>query len=134
MAGLIFVAVFLLFIILVSRSGTKSVRAFDRVSTKGVYARGLILSANAYSTGVSFGGRRFEKRSVVLDVEVPGQQPYVINVDLLIPRGLVRAVPGDALDLRVDPSNPTNIAVLGPGGFTGPWLRTLGYYAPNPWS
>jgi hypothetical protein len=54
-----------------------------------------------------------------------------VNVNLLIPRGLVRAIPGDALDLRVDPSNPQSIAVLGPGGFTGPWLRTLGYYSPT---
>jgi len=89
-----------------------------------VFARGLVLSANASSRGVRQSGQSYELRRAVVDVEIPGREPYVVEVTLRFPRGLVRAAPGDALDLSVDSGDPRSMVVLGPGGFTGPWLRT----------
>lgn len=141
MGGLVFLIIFVaivVFSLVSSRKTLQPARDFDRVSSSGVPARGLILQAARFSTITTLGGRKFDKRSVTIDIEVYGAAPYVLTVDLLIPRGLVRALPGDTLELRVDPKDPNQIAVLGPGGFTGPWLRTLGYmgnnpFAPNPW-
>jgi hypothetical protein len=104
---------------------------FDRVMSgqapQGVRAYGLILSASRTATPVNYFGRVMEQRYVVLEVEIPGQQPYQVNTQLSIPLGLVEARPGDTLELSVSPGNPNNVTVLGPGGFTGPWLRPLGY-------
>jgi hypothetical protein len=94
-----------------------------------VFARGLVLSADATSQSVQWNGQSCEQRDTMLDVEIPGQEPYVVRATLRFQRGLVRVAPGDALDLNIDPNDPSRIVVLGPGGFTGPWLRTAQSFA-----
>jgi hypothetical protein len=88
-----------------------------------VFARGLVLSADSTSRSVRWKGRICEQRGAVLDVEIPGREPYVMKTTIRSPIGLVRLAPGVALDLNVDPADPNRTVVLGPGGFTGPWLR-----------
>jgi|HubBroStandDraft_5_1064220.scaffolds.fasta_scaffold834700_1 hypothetical protein len=106
-----------------SRNLLTSTAAIDRLARRGIRGRGLVLSSFQMSFGVTLGGRRFERKQMTLDVEIPGRPPYQINGQFLIPRGQVEAIPGSSLEVAVDPSNPSQIAVLGPGGFTGPWLN-----------
>jgi hypothetical protein len=96
----------------------------------GIPARGLVLQSARIATGTTVNGRRFEQRAMTLDIEIPGQQPYICTGTFLVPRGLVEAIPGASLDVSVDPTNAQNIVVVGPGGFTGLWLN-LG--PPNPY-
>jgi hypothetical protein len=100
-----------------------STPAIDRLARSGVRARGLVLTSNQMSFGVTLGMRRFERRTMTLDVEIPGRAPFVVNGTFLVPRGIVEAIPGSSLELAVHPKNTSQIAVLGPGGFTGPWLN-----------
>jgi hypothetical protein len=100
-----------------------STSAIDSLAAKGLRARGLVITSNNLSFGVTIGGRRFERRTMTLDVEIPGRAPFIMNGTFLVPRGIVEATPGTSLELAVNPSDPTKIAVLGPGGFTGPWLN-----------
>jgi hypothetical protein len=100
-----------------------STTAIDRLARSGVRARGLVLTCNQMSFGVTIGMRRFERRTMTLDVEIPGRAPFVVNGTFLVPRGIVEAIPGSSLELAVHPTNMSQIAVLGPGGFTGPWLN-----------
>jgi hypothetical protein len=94
------------------------------LEAKGLRARGLVLSCSPVSLGgTTIGGRRFERRTMTLDIEIPGTEPYVSTGNFLIPRGVVEAVPGASLDLAVHRSDKNKIAVLGPGGFSGPWIR-----------
>jgi hypothetical protein len=111
-------------------------RARVQRASAPVLGRGLILSAEATSRAMRMQGQGYEVRRAVLDVEIPGCEPYVVEVMLRYPRGLVRAVPGDTLDVRVDSNDPRNVVVLGPGGFTGPWLRAAQSFAQRPqrWS
>jgi hypothetical protein len=88
-----------------------------------VRARGLVLTCNRVSSGVTINGRRFEQRGMTLDVEIPGRPPFVATGTFLVPRGIVEALPGSSLELDVHPTNMNQITVLGPGGFTGPWLN-----------
>jgi hypothetical protein len=97
--------------------------AIDSLARKGLRARGLVLSCNQMSTGVTINGRRFERRTMTLDVEIPGRAPFITNGVFLVPRGIVEATPGSSLELAVHPTKMSQIAVLGPGGFTGPWLN-----------
>ena len=106
-----------------SRNLLTSAAAIDRLARRGIRGRGLVLSAFQMSNGVTLGGRRFERKQMTLDVEIPGRPPYLVNGQFLVPRGQVEAIPGSSLEVAVDPSNPSQIAVLGPGGFTGPWLN-----------
>lgn len=90
---------------------------FDRLLTSGVPARGILLrvSSTRDSTGTS-GLRRFERRSVLLDVEIPGENPYEISASPFILSNLVRDVlPGATVELRVDRDDPMRIAIVGPG-------------------
>jgi hypothetical protein len=106
------------------------VRAVTRRVTapQGLAARGLVLTCDRVSTNVTISGRRFENRRMTLDVEIPGRPPFVATGTFLVPRGIVEALPGSSLELVVDPKDVTQISVLGPGGFTGPWLS---YGPPN---
>ncbi|MGH7295718.1 MAG: hypothetical protein ACRELB_12320 [Polyangiaceae bacterium] len=99
-----------------------AVLASPRLPRGRVHARGLVLSASQQSTGATQGGRRFESRRMTLDVEIPGEAPYVTQGTFLVPRGL-EAIPGSTLELSVSRSDQTSVTVLGPGGFTGPWLN-----------
>ena len=89
-----------------------------------VFARGLVLSASSTSRSVKWNGQICEQRDATLDVEIPGREPYVVRMTIRFPLGLARVAPGAALDLKVDPDDTSRTVVLGPGGFTGPWLRT----------
>ena len=82
-----------------------------------------MLSSFQMSNAVTIGQRRFERRTMTLDIEIPGRAPYVVSGQFLIPRGQCEAIPGSSLEVAVDRSNPSQLAVLGPGGFTGPWMR-----------
>ncbi|HEY5241692.1 MAG TPA: hypothetical protein VIJ22_09515 [Polyangiaceae bacterium] len=126
MGFLIGIALIVIVVWLVARGSGNlltSVSAIDSLARKGVRARGLVLASNQISNGVTLGGRRFERRMLTLDVEIPGRPPFVTSGLFLVPRGIVEATPGSSLELAVHPSNMTKIAVLGPGGFTGPWLN-----------
>jgi hypothetical protein len=117
------VASFFLFFILVGVfSNRAQQQAIASLLDAGVPARGILLQVN--SRGQRVGPRTvagglvqgYEQRAVSIDVEVPGKPPYVVNGPLMIPLNLVRDVlPGATVELRVDPTNPQKIAVVGPG-------------------
>lgn len=114
-ALVIFIIVVLVFGLPALTSG-QGVRAIDRLIARGIPARGLVLSVSQTGTAVSYGTRRFERRNVLLDVEIHGQAPYQLQLSPLIPKQLVRRVlPGSFLELRVDPKRATNVVVVGPG-------------------
>ena len=116
---------FFIWIMVAANKGgaNQGVRALDRLRQNGLPARGLVLASSVVSVGVTVNGRRFEQRAMTLDVEIWGRAPYVVQGSFLVPRGLVEAMPGSSLELAVDPADGSKIAVLGPGGFTGPWLN-----------
>ena len=92
-------------------------RRTTQLFTSGVPARGLILQISRTGFDVVLNGYRYEKRSVVVDVEIPGQAPYQISAQPLIPKNLIKNVlPGTFVELRVDPTKSDNLAVVGPGG------------------
>ena len=117
------IVAFIAFVMSKAAGNASGVGALDRVRQSGVPARGLVLASSVVSTGVTVGFRRFEQRPMTIEVEVYGQAPYVIQGTFMVPRGLVEGIPGSSLELSVDPRNPNQIAILGPGGFTGPWLQ-----------
>jgi hypothetical protein len=126
-----FAILFVIFVVLVlvvraqkgGRSGTVS---------RGLLARGIILQADQFATETSYLGQRFELRRLTLDVEVPGRAPYEVSITPRIPR-IVEALPGATLDLRVDPSNPQNIEVVGPAGATD-WIRAAAAVPGQTWA
>jgi hypothetical protein len=124
----IMAAVFALIIFSSSAASRKS-RRFLALETKGLRGRGLVLSCVQLGSGVTMNGRRFEKRTMTLDIEIPGREPYVSTGDFLMPRGVAETIPGASLDIAVDPRDQNQILVLGPGGFSGPWIR-IGPPAP----
>jgi hypothetical protein len=125
--ALIFIVIWL---VVRSSSGNllTSRSAIDSLARGGLRGRGLVITCNQMSFGVTLGGRRFERRTMTLDIEIPGRPPYIMNGTFLVPRGIVEATPGASLEVAVSPRNPNRVAVLGPGGFTGPWLN---YGPPN---
>lgn len=128
---LLVVGFFVIFAIVKAIKKASTGKDFDRFmagqAPQGLRARGLILSAGRQATPVNMFGRVMEQRNVLIEIEIEGQEPYQLNTMLMIPLGLVEARPGDTLELSVAQGNRSNITVLGPGGFTGPWLRPLGY-------
>jgi len=132
MAGFgIFVAV-LIIVLIAKAAGSASSgtpRGYNALLQNGIQARGILLSvANTSSGSVGIGMYKFQQRTVSIDIEVPGQPPYEAMVTALIPLNLVRDVlPGATVELRVDPKNPNNIAIVGPGvGFNAATLMTQG--------
>jgi hypothetical protein len=113
--------VFIFVIVAVTKGMAASGR--NRLTQSGLRGRGLVLASSQMATNTRIGMQRFEQRPMTLEVEVQGRAPYVIQGTFLIPRGLVDAIPGASLEVAVDPSNPSSVVVLGPGGFTGPWLN-----------
>ena len=90
----------------------------------GLEAQGIVLSASRFaSASVTINGQRFETRQIVLDVEVPGKEPYEVSLTPAIPR-ICDVYPGSRLDLRVDRRNPNNIAIVGPPGSIG-WMSAM---------
>ncbi len=102
------------------------------LGARGIPGRGLVLSAQRTATEASSGAQRFEVRSIVLDVEVPGKPPYEVSLSAMIPR-ICEALPGAAFDLRVDPANPNNLAVVGPAG-SSQWLGAAAAIPGQTWA
>jgi len=123
------VVVFLFFVVLVFWiiiAGGASARKLKRqmaLETNGVRGRALVLSSSFLTTSTTINAVRYEQRTMTLDIDIPGREPYVTSGVFLIPRGMVEPVPGASLDVAVDPSNQNLLSVLGPGGFSGPWIR-----------
>lgn len=128
MSALVLVGLVFFFIVLPAllkaSARTASVRQFDRLQASGRRGRALVLSASPIVKGVTINGRRFQQRQMTIEVEVEGYPPYEVTDTFAVPRGFVEAIPGSSLDVAVDLANRKNVAVLGPGGFTGPWLQS----------
>jgi flagellin-like protein len=60
-----------------------------------------------------------------------GQLPYQTRLNLRIPR-IVEALPGAKLDLRVNPSYPEDIEILGPAGACD-WLNEAAAVPGQTW-
>jgi len=126
--GGIFVAAFIFFIVFVIVKAGNAGRAlgvndYDRLLQNGVRGRALVLASTSIAVGFRIGMRRFERRTMTLEVEIPGREPFIAQGTYPVPRGLVEPIPGSSLEVAVDPRGSGQIAVLGPGGFTGPWLN-----------
>jgi hypothetical protein len=134
----VFVLVFVFVLVAVARAASRrasgillwTTSALGFSTPQGLRARGLVLTCDRVSFGVTVNGRRFERRGMTLDVEIPGRPPFVTTGNFLVPRGIVDAFPGSSLELAVHPTDVSQITVLGPGGFTGPWLK---FGPPNPY-
>jgi hypothetical protein len=122
--------IFVLIFVVVAISKSAAVSGRNRLAQQGLRGRGLVLASQNNAVNTRVNGQRFEQRPMTLEVEVQGRAPYVIQGTFLIPRGLVDAIPGSSLEVAVDPNNPSSVVVLGPGGFTGPWLNVG---PPNPY-
>ena len=125
--GAVFGLIFIFVIVMVIKGAAGAGGGgYDSLVAKGIPARGILLQVS--NTGMKVGSvsRRFELRQVYIDIEIPGKPPYETNARAVIPLNLVRDVlPGATVELRVDPKNPANIAIIGPGtGFVQQALRT----------
>ncbi len=100
--------------------------SYDRLSARGIPARGILLAVSPTGRKVGASWRRFEQRRVRIDVEIPGRAPYEVQATTVFPLNLSRDVlPGATVELRVDPRNPNLLAIIGPGtGFAQAALRT----------
>ena len=79
MAVLVPLALFVL-IFVVLTAGMRA-RRNGGLSGGRVLARGLVLSASSIASGErTVGLQRFELRDLVLDVEIPGRDPYEVAV------------------------------------------------------
>jgi hypothetical protein len=99
---------------------------YDNLLSKGIPARGILLEVARTGTKVGTVRRRFERRTVTLDVEIPGQAPFALSTRPVIPINLVRDIlPGSTVELRIDPKKASNIAIIGPGtGFVPTGIKT----------
>jgi hypothetical protein len=125
--GAVFGLIFILVIVMVIKGAAGAgAGSYDSLVSSGIPARGILLQVA--STGMKVGSvsRRFELRQVYIDVEIPGKPPYETSARVVIPLNLVRDVlPGATVELRVDPKNPSKIAIIGPGtGFVQQAVRT----------
>ena len=129
MGALGFVVVIAIFWMIFSVAKPGSRGAYNTLLANGIQGRGILLGVSNMSLGtVGVGLFKYQQRGVTIDVEVPGRPPYECTVTALIPLNLVRDVlPGATVEVRVDPSNPNNIAIVGPGvGFNANTLMTQG--------
>ena len=106
-----------------------SAQTFNRTVANGIPARGILLQVSQIATTLpgsqrpipSLRGtpqvlRRFESRFVTIDVEIPGQAPYEVQLATMIPSNMSRDIlPGATVELRLDPKRPNIIAIVGPG-------------------
>jgi hypothetical protein len=111
--GLVIV-LFVIFAIVGARSKGGS---YDQLMAKGIPARGILIQVDKIGTRApNTRGRPFELRGCTIDVEIPGQEPYQVIGQPLIPLFLSRDVlPGATVELRVHPTDKTKIAIVGPG-------------------
>jgi hypothetical protein len=121
-----FLAILVVVVVLVIQASVRNASAgsYDRLASRGARGRALVLASSQMAVGVTIGRRRFQRRQMRLEIEVEGGRPYEVTDTFLVPRGLIEPIPGSSLDVAVDSRKPSQIAVLGPGGFSGPWLTT----------
>lgn len=83
----------------------------------GTRARGILLKVGTQRSAQGDVTRGYyELISVRIDVERDGEQPYECDCQLAVPANMRSLVlPGATVELRVDPSSKTNIALFGPG-------------------
>lgn len=93
---------------------------YDKALNKGIPARGILLWVAPRGTPSGTAARRFHLRQVKIDIEIPGQAPYVVDTIATIPMNLVRDVlPGATLEIRVSSNDPSSVTIVGPGaGFS----------------
>jgi hypothetical protein len=129
--GFVVALVVLVLIVSAIRSSAGTIGQYNKLVTRGVPARGILLQVASTSLGTAGTmTQRYQRRQVTIDVEVPGRPPVEVRAIPFIPMNLVRdVVPGATVELRVDPRDPSKLAIVGPGvGFFGASL--LG--APDP--
>lgn len=129
MGGFIIELLIALFVIWAISNGAKrkgSVSGFDQLMATGIPAKGILLQVSSTGTKVGLATRRFDVRQVTVDVEIPGQPPYVVTTSPAIPINFVRDVlPGATVELRVDRKDNTKLVIVGPGtGFVPAALIT----------
>jgi hypothetical protein len=114
-AVLVFAFVLWVLVKIVRSSGGPG--GYAKLSASGKPGLGILLRVGP--TGTRLG--QFETRTVLIDVEVPGEPPYEANVPVSFPVSLKGDVlPGATVEVRVDPKDPNKIAIVGPGvGFAG---------------
>jgi hypothetical protein len=126
MEGLIIVLILLgLFVgipVIAGMAANKPYRQYLALSANGRPARGIVLASSSAWSSFTYQGQPYERYPVTLDVEPENGASYEVSLTVVVPRGLVRMLPGEALELRIGRAQDA-IAVIGPGGFTGPWLR-----------
>jgi len=129
--GFLFLLILLIVFVVLPRLFGKRVSgdARTRLMTSGLPARGLVVRAASTGRAMMLNGQRFQVRNVLLDVEVQGRAPYEIGLDALFPR-MCESFPGTALDLRVDPANPANVAIVGPAGSSA-WIGAASWLGPQ---
>lgn len=102
--------------------------SYDAIIAKGVHARGIPLSVALRGTRIGTVNKRYQVRQVTIDIEIPGEAPYVMTGVAIIPMNLVRDVlPGATLEIAVDKTKPDRVAIVGPGaGFSPIAMLTRG--------
>ena len=124
--------IYLVFVVVIW-AGSAGAGNRNALIRNGLLARGLVLQASSTSSGeMMYLGQRFERRWVTLDIEVPGRAPYELSTTPMFPR-ICEALPGATLDVRVDPKNPNNIAVVGPAGSSA-WLGAAALVPGQTWA
>lgn len=135
--AIVFTAVPIVLVIALISAQMKQIREQEQLAATGVPASGLVLQVARTGMKFSMNGRTYDQRSLVLEVDIPGQPPYEVSVQPLIPRGMLRNIlPGATIDIRVDPMNPQRVAVVLPGnmsafGAQGPQGGYPQGYAPT---
>jgi len=125
----VIVGVVILFVIVkaMTTSAGASMSTSAGRAQRGTPARGILLwVATTPSGSVGITPWKCQLRTVVMDIEIPGQPPYEATVTVRIPTNLVRDVlPGATVELRVNPKRPSDIAIVGPGvGFNSALLNS----------
>lgn len=116
----VFIVCLVLFVRYLTRRG---VNRAARLQKSGLHGTALVLSSSQVTNGaMRVGITRYVRRQMVIEVDIPGTAPYQLQDNFLVPRGLVECVPGSLLDVAVNRGNPSDITIVGPGGFSGPWL------------
>jgi hypothetical protein len=124
--ALVGLSVIVLIVFALAKLAGAGTPSYDRLVARGIPARGILLAVSPVGRKIGTSWRRFELRTVQIDVEIPGRAPYEVSTTTVFPVNLSRDVlPGATVELRVDPRNPNQIAIIGPGtGFAQAALRT----------
>jgi hypothetical protein len=98
-------------------AATAQKRDYDWLARRGVVGQGILLQVSPNRAKASTSsGINLETREVVIDIEVPGAPPYQVRTSPFIPVHLSGDVlPGATVELRVDPGDPTQFVIFGPG-------------------